>query len=743
MQKDSLEKDTLMRTITELFRSSGNRPMKVKEMAGRLGIPAEAYRSFRNRVRALYKDNLLVRGGKGRWLLRGGTERVEGGVGVGGGGSALGGPGGGREDVLFIRRADRRGSVSGDRGRVLVQSGFRGGREGRGRVVEILERAHPVFSGRLARYRGKYLVRPHNPKIDREAVLLGDMKGIKEGDIVTVKVTDWGRGERFVRGTAERVFSNLPPGEADILSILLEYDLPLEFPEEVREEAERISGEIDEGEVAGRLDCRSLRTFTIDPVDARDYDDALSVEPLDGGRWRVGIHIADVAHYVKIGSAIDREALRRGTSVYLVDRAIPMLPERLSGDLCSLRPGEDRLTRSVFVELDREGRVHGSEMRETIIRSCSRLTYDEAQAIIDETERPAIHGLEEDLFALFQLSEARARRRMEEGSLAFDRPEAFIIFNEKGVPLDVRKAIQLASHRLVEQFMVLANRLVAIRLEEAGVPLIFRIHERPSEEDLEILEERLRNLGLGAPWRKSGIAPGAFQRILQSVRGKKEEPLVIELVLRSMKRARYSVENPGHFGLALDRYSHFTSPIRRYPDLTVHRQVEALLSGGKPAYSREGSGGLREISEGVTERERIADQAEWDSIDLKKVQFMEERLGEVFTGTISNLIPVGLFVLLDEFFIEGMVAFRTLDDDRYDLIEEHFLVRGQRTGRTFRIGDRVLVQVARADRLRRQFPQPHNLRGGAGGRATCYPVRRLLDMFTELGSIDGEDIDGD
>jgi len=674
--------------------------MKVKELARRMDIPAESYRTFRNQVIALYREGFLVKVRKGKYALGRMAECREGRIRVQSDGTAYLSVGKGAGNRLFIPLRDRGGAVDGDLVRFIVMEEGRG-QGGRGRVVEILERAHPAFPGYLVIQGRRTLVRPANPRIDREVLLTDEVEGVEEGDLVMVEVRDWGKGGRFVYGTIVKAFGRVSGHEADILSIVLDHNLPLEFPPEVIGEAERIRVTVEDRALEGRTDLRSLPAFTIDPVDAKDYDDALSIEHIHGDLWRVGIHIADVAHFVKIGTAIDNEAMKRGNSVYLVDRAIPMLPERLSGGACSLMPGQDRLTVSVLVDIDLEGRVRKGDIRETAIRSRHRLTYDQAQAIIDGRETPD-GRLSHDVRQLHRLSQAIRKARLEKGSLDFDRPESFVVLNEEGVPVDVRKIVQLGSHRLIEEFMVLANGIVAERLTRSELPVIYRVHEPPSEADLEPLGSTLTRFGLFPLWRKTGIEPATFQRILRSFRGRKEEAIINDLVLRSMKRAQYSTRNVGHFGLAMDLYTHYTSPIRRYSDLTVHRQVKALLHGVDPPYRADGDR-LKTIAGQCSERERIADRAEWDSIDLKKVEFMERHRGEIFPGSVSGFVPVGCFVLLDPYFIEGMVPFRGLEDDYYDFIEDLFLARGRRTGRTFSLGDRVRVRVARTDRLRREI----------------------------------------
>jgi ribonuclease R len=694
--------DDLSNILADLYRRAGNRPMKIKEMAKRLDVPSDLYRTFRDGVRDLYGGGFLVRVRKGRYQLARSVELREGRIAVRRDGSALLKPVAPGQEPVRISARDRKDAVHGDRVRVLVDED-RGRWGWTGRVVEVLERAHPMIGGVLVRSRGHCLVRPANPRIDRDVVVVGGPGEAKEGDTVAVEILDWGRGGRRIQGTITRVFGDPSTHDPGIVSIILENGLPFDFPTEVLEAARSIAEEAREDDLPGRLDRRDLPLFTIDPADAHDYDDGLSLERIGRGRWRVGIHIADVSHFVRPGSPVDLEARRRGTSVYLVDRAIPMLPERLSGEVCSLLPGEQRPAVSVFVDIGRDGTIHGTKISETVVRSRARLTYDRAQRILEGGDDPEAGAFREDLRRLHALSRELHRARAERGSLDFDRPEPRVILDDEGVPVEVHRVDPLDSHRLIEEFMVLANRIVTEALTGAGVPLIYRVHEAPSAEDLEPLERCLAGLGRTPPWRASGISPGALQQVLDGCRSRGEKHLLSHLVLRSMKRALYSGRNRGHFGLAVPLYAHFTSPIRRYPDLFVHRQLKAHLRGQRPPVPEAEEGLLEEIAVHAVERERAADRAEWDSVDLKIVQFMENRLGEVFPGMVSGFASAGFFVLLDAFPVEGMVLLRDLEDDFYEFIDEEWRLRGRRTGRTFSLGDRVRIEVARADRFRREI----------------------------------------
>ncbi len=435
-------------------------------------------------------------------------------------------------------------------------------------------------------------------------------------------------------------------------------------------------------------------------MDAKDHDDALSIRRLDSDSWSVGVHIADVSHYVPPGSEVDQEALERATSVYLVDRVLPMLPEELSADLCSLRPGADRLTVSAWLLLDSTAAVKSVRYAAGVIRSQRALSYEEAQEIIDGKGRPP-KELRRSLVDLRDLALELRRRRLARGGLDFDLPEARVIVNAAGEPTQIQQLLRLESHQLIEEFMILVNQSVARLAERKALPFLYRIHEPPDPDRLERLREFLAGLGLKLP-RAAERSPRALQRLLEQVDGRPEEAVVSTLVLRSMKQARYSAKLEGHFGLGLRAYSHFTSPIRRYPDLVVHRVLgSAVLGRGKldPTLADR----LGTVAERASQREREAMEAERDSVELKKMEYMERHVGDEFEGTISGVKPFGFFVMVDEVLVEGLVHVSELEDDYYRFVEEEYSLVGEGRRRRFRLGDRVRVQVVRVKRGAREL----------------------------------------
>jgi ribonuclease R len=489
----------------------------------------------------------------------------------------------------------------------------------------------------------------------------------------------------------------------DVLTVIFDHDLPMEFPADVEAEAGAFAGRIARAEIARREDCRSLPVATIDPHDAKDHDDALSVRELGDGLYEVGVHIADVSHFVRPGTALDREALLRGTSVYLVDRVVPMLPERLSADLCSLGAGKDRLALTCFLVLDEKARLKSFRLAETIIRSAADMTYEQVQEYFDKgSVPPGWSKLTASLDRLLALSKHLTQARMAEGSLDFDLPESRIELAPDGSVSNIYELVRLPSHRLVEEFMLLANRTVARYLQATGVPTLFRVHDRPDQEKLEAFAEFVTTFGLKFSAGDS-LRPRHLQHLLEQARGLPEEGLINEVLLRSMAKAVYQPDNIGHFGLAFDRYVHFTSPIRRYPDLVVHRAVKRKLYGDiTPGWVSEEKGRLPGVGRHASERERVAMEAERDSVRIKQIAFMETQLGETFTGLISGVRNFGMFVKLDKILVEGLIPIGALGDDFYSVDEARYVARGRSSGRTFRLGDPVTVQVVRVDPVSKQ-----------------------------------------
>ena len=603
-------------------------------------------------------------------------------------------------------------ALHGDR----VRLAFRRTRKGEikvARIIEILERREAIYVGTLQKSRGYSFFVTNNKEL-RQDVFIPDDKclGATSRDKVVVRILDWDARAKNPRGEVIDVLGKSGENSTEMHAILAEFGLPYKYPEEVERAAEELSGEITSEELAQREDFRGVLTCTIDPRDAKDFDDALSFRPLSGDRYEVGVHIADVSHYVQPGGIIDDEAYRRATSVYLVDRTIPMLPERLSNFLCSLRPDEDKYAYSCIFTLDAEAQLVSAHIARTVIRSTRRFSYEEAQEIIDTGRGD--HA--EAILTLHQLAQKLRARRFEKGSIAFDRPEVRFELDNDGKPIAVHIKESKAAHQLIEEFMLLANRTVAERISDASrqditpalrlkkrtpPTFVYRIHEAPDEEKLRSLSEFVARMGYKL--RTEGGTEAVTQslnKLLNDIKGKPEENMISMLAIRSMAKARYTTAHIGHYGLGFESYTHFTSPIRRYPDLMVHRLLTRYLIEGKESADVSST---EEQCDHASDMESVAANAERSSIKYKQVEYMIPRLGQTFTGVITGLADWGIYVELDENKCEGLVPARDLEDDYYEYDETSFSLVGRHTGRRFRLGDQLEVTVAQADLARRQL----------------------------------------
>ena len=690
--------------IVDYLRSESGRPLTAQELASELDIPDPEFDAFGKLLDELEHEGILYRGKGKRYSTPSRINLVVGRLHIIRSGAGFVEPEEGDTD-LFIPKDGLNTAADGDRVIARLERKRRGQKK-EGTIVRVLTRSRQTVVGVYHPAKNFGFVVPEQSLRMASDVFVppGEDGGASEGDVVVVRITSWGERHHGPVGTVENVLGKIGEPGVDILAVLYGHELPVEFPEAVVTEAEAIRARgITSADLEGRLDLRNEHVFTIDPIDAKDHDDALSIRQLGDNQYEVGIHIADVSFYVKEGSQLDAEAFRRGTSIYMVDRTIPMLPEALSSDLCSLRENEDRLAMSVIARLDGEGNVVAHKLARTVIRSRHKLAYEHAQGVI-EGKHSIDAETDSAIHTLVELSRRLREKRMERGSLDFDLPEARVVLNQVGEPTDIQKIERLESHRLIEDFMLLANEIVARKAARAKVPVLYRIHERPDDERIAQLQEFAATFGYSISKSKKPT-PKDIQRLLERIRGRPEERLLSTVVLRSMRQARYSPENVGHFGLAARFYSHFTSPIRRYPDLIVHRICGTTFIDSAEDRPRQSVNAslLPETARVSSERERVAVDAERDSIELKKVEFMERHLGDTFTGTISGVQSFGFFVLLDDYFVEGMVHVSSLDDDYYQFREEMYALVGEHGRRQFRLGDRVRVQVARVNREERKI----------------------------------------
>ncbi len=677
------------------------RPLKAKEIARELGVSTSDYRKLKTLLREMTATGDIYKVKRGRYAPPERINVLVGRLATRSRRNATVVTDGG--ETLFVAAAGVGNALDGDRVAVRVIDP-KAKPLPEAEVIRVMEHAHTEIVGTLSIDGRVASVRPENPKIPRDVLIPPDgLADAKDGDLVTVRIESFGDARTMMVGAVSEVLGQRGDPGVDVLIVMKEFDLPLRFPDAVEAAAERLPASPRPRDLADRMDLTDRVAITIDPVDAKDFDDALSIRSLGGGRVEVGVHIADVSHYVTPGSVLDREAHARATSVYLVDRVVPMLPEALSNRLCSLIPNEDRLAFSALFRMTSDGEVSSVRFTPSIIHSRRRFAYQEVQALLDGgPPAPGDAEFVEPLQRLAALSDRLIARRTARGSLDFDLPASRVILDEHGMPIDIQKVERLMAHRLVESFMLLANEAVAKRLATLEMPGLHRVHQGPDALAVSELRAALARFGVTLRLTKDkSVTPRALQRALAEVADRPEAEVVNTLVLRSMKRALYDATPHGHFGLAARHYTHFTSPIRRYPDLIVHRVLRAALTHGEPPVERELD--MQMIAEHCSTRERNAEDAERQSVELKKVQFMAERIGDVFEGRIVSVTVFGFFVELDAYHVNGLVHVNRLGDDYYAFTEDTLALVGEHTARQFRIGDRVTVEVSRADLARRQI----------------------------------------
>src|SRR5712692_1285626 len=692
--------------VLEILSKEG-KPVSVRELIRRLDLDKHAREELPDLLRRLIVDGEVVKIRGGRVGLPSRMNLVVGRLtcNPAGYGFVVPEKAQGRGGDVYVSAVNMKEALHGDR--VVARIERRTPKGPEGRIIRVLERGLQRIVGRYeddGRFGGHVV--PFDKRVLHElSIAPGDDEGARPGEMVSAEITRPPTATRNPSGRVLQVLGRLEDPGVDLKVVMAKYELPDAFPPEVEAEAESVAREVGEEEIRGRTDFRSWTTVTIDPETARDHDDAVAIERLPNGHWRLAVHIADVSHYVRPGTLLDQEAYLRGTSVYFPDRVVPMLPHALSSNVCSLVEGKDRLTQSAVLELDANGQVRKAEFRDGVIRSAARLTYQQVQAIVDgdaeERRRPAplVRMLED----MDELAKLMRKRRYERGSLDFDLPEPKLVLGAAGEMTGIVAAERLDSMRLVEEFMLAANEAVAARLSKAGMPALFRIHEQPDPERVEEFAELVASFGYRVPAHLEAIRPQDFQLVLRQIEGKPEEKLVSYLLLRTMKLARYHEENLSHFGLATEMYAHFTSPIRRYPDLVVHRALRALQQGRAEDFTTQLPADLSEMGQHLSDMERRAADAERELVEWKKVRFMTDKLGEVYKGYVTGVQAFGLFVELEEIYVQGLVHVSSMTDDYYRFDERAHLLKGENTGKTYRLGDKVQVQVVRVDLERRQI----------------------------------------
>lgn len=692
--------------ITKEISAKVHRPLTFKELSEIFDIQPKEINKFKGLVKELVLSGAIIKTRENRYALPEKVGLITGIVNAHPDGYAFITPEEGGEDI-FIPPKKMLGAMNGDKVVVRIE-GIRQGNKKEGRIIRILERAHTKITGRFEKSKGFGFVMPTDPKIAYDIYIHKDnWNNAKDGEIVVAEIIEYPKEKRNPAGAVIKTlgFPDKKGIEAEL--IMEEYELTAEFPEDVKKELSNLRFQISDSQLKKRADLRELKTVTIDGENAKDFDDAVSIKKHANGHYTLWVHIADVSHYVETGTALDKEAFSRATSVYFPDRAIPMLPYELSNDVCSLKPHVDRLTVTAEMEFDKKGKMIGYRFYNSCIKSNERMTYTKVKEILADNDPELCDRyseLMEDFKLMEELSLLISNQRWERGSIDFDLPEPQIILDIQGKPTDIIKAERNIAHKIIEEFMIAANEAVASYITSLEAPFIYRIHEEPDRDKIEDFTEVIRGFGLSVK-RKEGLKPKTLQKILEDVKQRPEERLVNHILLRSMKQARYATENTGHFGLASENYTHFTSPIRRYPDLAVHRILKMAMR--KEAISEKDKEYLKEIlpetAKHSSERERIAMEAERDVVNLFKINFMKEHIDEVYTGYISGVTAFGFFVELEGIFVEGLVHITKLHDDFYVFNEKEHSLIGTNTKKGYRIGDKVTVIVDKIDAERRKI----------------------------------------
>lgn len=604
----------------------------------------------------------------------------------------------GADSDIFIPASSCNGAMHKDRVLVRITVPAERGKRAEGEIVKVLEKSKGNIVGTFQQGKGFGFVVCDDRKIEDIFVPKEKSKGAVTGSKVIVKVTKTREEGRSPEGEITEIIGHIDDPGVDILSVIRQFDLPLEFPESVYEQIENIGLEVLPEEIEGREDFRNMVTVTIDGDDSKDFDDAVSLEMLPNGNYSLGVHIADVTHYVTEGSPLDDEALERGTSVYLVDRVIPMIPHKLSNGICSLNPDEDRLTLSCVMEINGAGEVVDHRICQSVIHSHCRMTYSKVNKVIEFQDEEQCEEYKEFVPMLMKMNELRVilnEKRKKRGSVNFDFPETKIVLDENGKVIDIKPYERNFATNLIEEFMLVCNETVAEDYYWQSMPFVYRNHEAPDEEKIESLKLMIKSFGYYIKGQNE-IHPKEIQQLIEKISGKPEEHVISRLVLRSMKQAKYQSENYGHFGLAAQYYCHFTSPIRRYPDLQIHRIIKESMNGMSDIRRKRYEKILPSVANRCSVMERLADDAERETDKLKMVQYMSERIGVEFEGIISGLTSWGIYVELPNT-IEGMVSVNSLDDDYYTYEEKKLLYRGERTGKVYKMGDSVKVKVLKTD----------------------------------------------
>lgn len=695
MKEEMREKRKFM--LIEMIKDPDYRPLKFKEFVDVLQVPREEKHELRDLLNELISEGKIVCDSKGRFKLLGagvlvgtysGTQKGFGFVIVEG-----------EEDDYFIPESANGGALHGDTVTIKVSTEKTGKRK-EAEVISILKRGKDEIVGTFQKSKSFGFVVPDNLKFAKDIFIPKEFtKGAVDGHKVVVKITDYKKGDKNPEGKIIEILGHINDPGVDIMSVIRANDLPLEFPHEVMRSLDQIPDEVVSKDMAGRLDLRDVQIVTIDGEDTKDIDDAISLS-MKGENYELGVHIADVTNYVLENSPLDKEALKRGTSVYLVDRVIPMLPHKLSNGICSLNEGVDRLALSCIMEIDKKGTVVGHRIAETVINSNRRMTYTSVKKIVednDEVEKKKYEELVPMFLLMEELADILKEKRNKRGSINFDFPESKIILDRNGKPLDIKPYERNKATRIIEEFMLIANETIAENFFWQELPFVYRTHDNPDPEKITALGIFINNFGYTIKSNQEEIHPKELQKLLVKIEGTPEEALISRLTLRSMKQARYSTICTGHFGLSAKYYCHFTSPIRRYPDLQIHRIIKENLHG-KLVEKRitHYNNILPDVADHTSKTERRADESEREVEKLKKVQYMEQFIGDTFEGVISGITNWGMYIELPNT-VEGMVRVADMQDDYYFYDEEHYQMVGEHTKKTYKLGEKVMIEVVGTD----------------------------------------------
>lgn len=694
--------DEKKQIIFNLINDKEYKPLKFKEMLTLLQVPRTEKQDLRLVLEALIKEGKIAVDLRGRYIVAdsnlklgtfSGTQRGFGFVIIEG-----------EDNDVFIPESATKGALHKDIVQIKILNEETSGKRREGEVVSIIEHANSEIVGTFEKSKNFGFVLADNQKFTKDIFIPKEHdKGAVSGHKVVVKITNYGSNDKNPEGKVIEILGHINDPGVDVLSIIKSYELPTDFPEQVMKQVESLPDEVSSVDIGGRMDIRHLQTVTIDGEDAKDLDDAITITK-EGNLYTLGVHIADVTNYVTEGSPLDVEALKRGTSVYLVDRVIPMLPHKLSNGICSLNEGADRLALSCFIEIDEKGVVIGHKIAETVLNVDRRMSYTSVKKIIedrDESEIEEYKTLVPMFESMKELADILRKKRMQRGSIDFDFPESKITLDKKGHPLDIKAYERNNATKIIEDFMLLANETVAEDFFWRELPFVYRTHDHPDPEKIEKLGIFINNFGYSIKIGQDEIHPKELQKLLSKIEDSPEEALISRLTLRSMKQAKYTISNDGHFGLSTKYYCHFTSPIRRYPDLQIHRIIKESLRGklGEKRITHYDKI-LPEVARQSSATERRADESEREVEKLKKVEYMEQFIGETFEGVISGITTWGIYVELPNT-VEGMIRVANLHDDYYVYDENQYMMIGEHTKKTYKLGQKVIISVAGADKILR------------------------------------------